>query len=50
VAWGQDLENGWLAGFCIRGKILVPKYVGNFLNSSETASFSRRTLLHGVSK
>ena len=28
----------------------VPEYAGNFLTSSEPVSFSRRTLLHGVSK
>ena len=28
----------------------VPQNEGNFLTSSETISFSRRTLLHGVSK
>ena len=28
----------------------VPKNAGNFLTSCRTSSFSRRTLLHGVSK
>ena len=27
-----------------------PKYVGNFLTSSKLVRFSRKTLLHGVSK
>jgi hypothetical protein len=30
--------------------LLVPQNVGNFLTSREPVSFSRRTLLHGVSK
>jgi isopentenyl phosphate kinase len=29
-------------------RLCVPKKVGNFLNTEETISFSRRTLLHGV--
>jgi hypothetical protein len=30
--------------------IQVPKNVGNFLTSYKTVSFSRRTVLYGVSK
>jgi hypothetical protein len=38
----QELVKGVL-------NLQVPKHAGNFLNSCETVSLSRRTLLHGVS-
>jgi hypothetical protein len=38
---------GQLAGSCERGNGTSDSiYVGNFLSSSETISFSRRTLVH----
>ena len=30
--------------------LMVPQTAGNFLTTCETISFSRRSLLHGVSK
>ena len=31
-------------------KLRIPNNAGNFLTSSETVGFKRRTLLHGVGK
>jgi len=39
-----------VAGSCEHGNLLVPSNAGNVLPSGRTVSFSRRTLLSGVSR
>jgi len=45
----QDMDRWWAV---VKAVIIfrVPQTAGNFLTSSGTVSFLRRTLLHGVSK
>ena len=45
----QDRDR-WQALVSMVMSLQVPQNVGNFLTSREPVSFSRRTLLHGVSK
>jgi hypothetical protein len=45
----QDRDRWWaLVNFAMN--LWVPLNAGNFLNSCKPISFSRRTLLHGVSE
>jgi len=45
----QDKER-WPALLNVVMNLRVPKNAGNFLTSQKPVSFSRMTLLHGVSK
>jgi hypothetical protein len=48
---GRDQDRDrWRALVCAVRNLRVPKNAGNFLSGCKPASFSRRTLLHGVSK
>jgi hypothetical protein len=47
LAWGRG---SWRALVSAVRNIRVPWNAGNFLTSCKTVSFSRRTLLHGVSE
>ena len=49
IGLAQDKDR-WRALVSAVRNLLVPQNAGNFLTSCKLASFSRRTLLHGVSK
>jgi len=49
IKLAQDRDR-WQALVMVVMNIRVPQNVGNFLTGWEAVSFSRRTLLHGVSK
>jgi len=58
VGWGESMDwidlaedrDRWQALVKAVMNIWVPQNAGNVLTSSEPVSYSRRTLLHGVSK
>jgi hypothetical protein len=49
IELAQDRDR-WQALVNVVMKLYVPQNVGNFLTSCKLVSFSRRTLLHGVSE
>jgi hypothetical protein len=49
IRMAQDRDR-WRALVSEVRNLRVPQNAGNFLTSCKTVSFSRRTLLHGVSK
>jgi hypothetical protein len=49
IELAQD-RDGWQALVNVVMNLWVPQHAGNFLTSCKPVSFSRRTLLHGVSK
>jgi hypothetical protein len=49
IGLAQDRDR-WQALVSAVRNLWVPKNAGNFLTSCKPVSFSRRTLLHGVSK
>jgi hypothetical protein len=49
IGLAQDRGRWWVLVNAVMN-LWVPKNAGNFLTSCKPVSFSRRTLLHGVSK
>ena len=49
IGLAQDRDRWRVLASAVRN-LRVPQNAGNFLTSCKLASFSRRTLLHGVSK
>jgi len=50
IRLAQDRNRRWRAVVSAVMNLRVPKNAGNFLTSCKPVSFSRRTMLHGVSK
>jgi hypothetical protein len=49
IELGQERERWWTLVITVMN-LRVPKITGNFLTSCKPVSFSRRTVLYGVSK